>query len=100
LKKNKTKKLLNIKTNLNKMEAKKMKKEKKQLMKKFKVVIEDLLDNYVNYTDEEKAQIKDIFQKVADLNKVLDKYDEEKKSYWEEYCLAVAEYFNVINISC
>jgi ABC-type transporter Mla subunit MlaD len=100
LKKNKTKKLLNIKTNLNKMEAKKMKKEKKQLMKKFKVVIEDLLDNYANYTDEEKAQIKDIFQKVADLNKVLDKYDEEKKSYWEEYCLAVAEYFNVINISC
>ena len=77
-----------------------MKKEKKQLMKKFKVVIEDLLDNYANYTDEEKAQIKDIFQKVADLNKVLDKYDEEKKSYWEEYCLAVAEYFNVINISC
>lgn len=82
------------------MEAKKMKKEKKQLMKKFKVVIEDLLDNYANYTEEEKAQIKDIFQKVAELNKVLDKYDEEKKAYWEEYCLAVAEYFSTINVSC
>lgn len=34
-----------------------MKKEKKELAKKFKVVIEDLLDNYEQYTDEEKAQI-------------------------------------------
>ena len=32
-----------------------MKKEKKELIKKFKVVIEDLLDNYEEYTDEEKA---------------------------------------------
>ena len=31
-----------------------MKKEKKQLIKKFKAVIEDLLDNYENYTEEEK----------------------------------------------
>jgi len=38
------------------MEANKMKKEKKELIKKFKVVIEDLLDNYEEYTDEEKAQ--------------------------------------------
>ena len=37
-----------------------MKKEKKELIKKFKVVIEDLLDNYEKYTDEEKAQIKDM----------------------------------------
>ena len=34
-----------------------MKKEKKELIKKFKVVIEDLLDNYEEYTDEEKAQV-------------------------------------------
>ena len=77
-----------------------MKKEKKQLMKKFKVVIEDLLDNYEKYTDEERAQIKAVFEKVVELNKVLDKYDTDKKSYWEEYCLAVAQYFNTINISC
>ena len=50
-----------------------MKNEKKELIKNFKAVIEDLLDNYEKYTDEEKAQIKDIFQKVADLNKILDK---------------------------
>ena len=50
-----------------------MKSEKKELIKKFKAVVEDLLDNYEKYTDEEKAQIKDIFQKVADLNTILDK---------------------------
>ena len=32
-----------------------MSKEKKELIKKFKVVIEDLMDNYEEYTDEEKA---------------------------------------------
>ena len=29
-----------------------MKKERKELVKKFKVVIEDLLDNYEEYTEE------------------------------------------------
>ena len=52
-----------------------MSKEKKELIKKFKVVIEDLMDNYEEYTEEEKAQIKEIFQKVAELNTILDKYD-------------------------
>lgn len=73
-----------------------MQKEKKELVKKFKVVIEDLMDNYEEYTEEEKAQIKDIFQKVADLNKVLDKYDTEEKIAWEEYLLAVGNYFDAI----
>ena len=62
-----------------------MKKEKNELVKKFKAVIEDLLDNYEQYTEEEKAQIKEIFQKVADLNKVLDKYDDIKESSWAEF---------------
>ena len=51
-----------------------MKTEKKELVKKFKDVIEDLMDHYEEYTDEEKAQIKEIFQKVADLNTLFDKY--------------------------
>ena len=38
-----------------------MKTEKKELVKKFKVVIEDLLDHYEEYTEEEKAQIKEVF---------------------------------------
>ena len=77
-----------------------MKKEKKVLIKKFKVVIEDLLDNYDQYTLEEQAKIKDIFQKVADLNKDLDKYDVEKESFWKEYCEAVSQYFTTINPGC
>ena len=71
-----------------------MKKEKKELVKKFKVVIEDLLDNYEQYTEAEKAQIKEIFQKAADLNTILDKYDIEKKSYWTEFFAAYGQFFN------
>jgi hypothetical protein len=47
------------------------------MLKKFKTVIDDLMDNYEEYTDEEKRQIKEIFQKVAELNTILDKYDIE-----------------------
>lgn len=73
-----------------------MQKEKKELVKKFKVVIEDLLDNYEQYTDEEKAQIKEIFQKVADLNALLDKYDIDAKVAWQEYAIAFGQYFDTI----
>ena len=70
-----------------------MKKEKKELIKKFKAVIEDLMDNYEEYTDEEKAQIKEIFQKVAELNTILDKYDIDVKLNWDEYSSAYNQYF-------
>ena len=72
-----------------------MKKEKNELIKKFKVVIEDLLDNYEEYTDEEKAQIKEDFQKVAELNTILDKYDIDVKFDWTEYLTACGQYFDV-----
>ena len=62
-----------------------MEKEKKELIGKFKDVIDDLMDHYEEYTDEEKAQVKEIFQKVADLNTILDKYDIDVKFDWEEY---------------
>ena len=74
-----------------------MKTEKKELIKKFNVVIEDLLDNYEKYTDEEKVQVKDVFQKVADLNALLDKYDVEVKFDWQEYFIAVGRYFDSIH---
>ena len=70
-----------------------MQNEKKEFIKKFNVAIEDLLDNYEKYTDEEKAQVKEVFQKVADLNKILDKYDVETNVNWEEYWGNVAQYF-------
>ena len=71
-----------------------MKKEKKELIKKFKMVIEDLMDHYEEYTDEEKAQIKEIFQKVADLNTLFDKYDIEAKFDWNEYLIACGQCFD------
>ena len=66
------------------------------MIKKFKAVVEDLLDNYEHYTEEEKQQVKDVFQKVADLNAVLDKYDIEKKGYWAEFIDAYGQYFNLM----
>ena len=73
-----------------------MKTEKKELMKKFNVVVKDLLDNYEMYTDEEKAQIKEVFQKVAELNAVLDKYDLDVKLDWKEYMAAYGQYFDMM----
>ena len=70
-----------------------MKKEKKELLKNFKVVIEDLLDHYEEYTEAEKAQIKEIFQKTADLNALLDKYDLETEFDWQGYIDCVSKYF-------
>ena len=71
-----------------------MAKEKKELIKSFKVVIEDLLDHYEEYTDEEKAQIQEVFQKVAELNAVMDKYDVDLKIDWKEFCIAAGQYFD------
>ena len=76
---------------------KKLAKEKKVLIKKFKDVIKDLLDHYEIYTEEEKKQIQEVFQKVADLNQVLDKYDDDKNGFWGEYLTAYGQYFHLIN---
>ena len=73
-----------------------MKTEKKTLLKKFKVVIDDLMDNYEKYTDDEKAQIKELFEKVAELNTILDKYDIDVKIDWEEYLSAYNQYFSMM----
>ena len=70
-----------------------MKNEKKELIKNFKIVIEDLLDNYEKYTEEEKAQIKELFDKISDLNVILDKYDIETEFSWQEYFTAAGRYF-------
>ena len=70
-----------------------MHKEKKELLKNFKIVIDDLMDNYEKYTDEEKMQIREIFQKVSELNAILDKYDIETEFAWQEYFDSVSRYF-------
>lgn len=74
-----------------------MKKEKKELIKKFKVVVEDLLDHYEQYTNEEKAKIQEVFQKVVELNTLLDKYDVEKKVDWNEFFAAYGDYFRIMH---
>ena len=71
-----------------------MQSEKKEFIKKFDAAIEDLLDNYEKYTDEEKAQVKEIFQKAAELNTILDKYDVEEKFDWEEYFILLGQCFD------
>ena len=68
-----------------------MQSEKKELLKKFKTVIDDVMDHYEEYTDEEKAQIKEIFRKVSELNAILDKYDIEVKFDWKEYFALLGE---------
>ena len=70
-----------------------MKSEKKELIKNFKVLIEDLLDNYEKYTDEEKAKVREIFEKASELNVILDKYDIESEFSWQEYFTSVGRYF-------
>ena len=74
-----------------------MKSEKKELIKQFKAVVEDLLDHYEEYTDEEKAQIQELFKKVSELNTILDKYDIEKKFDWSEYLSAYSLYFDAMH---
>lgn len=74
-----------------------MNKEKKELIKNFKAVVEDLLDHYELYTEQEKAQIQELFQKVAELNTILDKYDVEKKFDWEDYLASIAQCFTTIH---
>ena len=71
--------------------------EKKELIKKFQKVVEDLLDHYEEYTDEEKAQVQEVFQKVADLNAVLDKYDVDFKIDWQEFFIAAGQYFDTFS---
>ena len=70
-----------------------MKSEKKQLVKSFKAIIEDLLDHYEKYTDKEKAQVKEIFEKASELNVILDKYDIEVDFDWNEYFDSISRYF-------
>ena len=70
-----------------------MKNEKKELTQNFKILIEDLLDNYEKYTEEEKAQIKELFEMASALNAILDKYDIETEFNWQEYFDSVSKYF-------
>ena len=68
--------------------------EKKELARGFKTIIEDLLDNYDKYTDEEKAMVKELFLKASELNRVLDKNDVEHQIDWDQYFTMAGRYFD------
>ena len=70
---------------------------KKELAKGFKIIIDDLLDNYDKYTDEEKAQIQEIFTKTSELNTLLDKYDIKTQFDWNEYFAALGRCFDTMH---
>jgi hypothetical protein len=72
-----------------------MKSENKKIIKSFKLAINDLMDNFEKYNAEEKAQIRELFEKVSELNIILDKYDIESDFSWDEYCTYVSRYFGV-----
>ena len=69
---------------------------KKELAKGFKIIIDDLLDNYDKYTDEEKAQIQEVFMKASELNTLLDKYDIKTRFDWNEYFVALGRCFDAM----
>ena len=69
---------------------------KKELAKGFKIIIDDLLDNYDKYTDEEKEQINEIFMKASELNTLLDKYDIKTQFDWKEYFSALGRCFDTM----
>jgi hypothetical protein len=46
------------------------------------------------YTEAERKQIRELFNKAAELNKVLDKYDVEKKINWFEFLEVSNKYFD------
>lgn len=71
-----------------------MQSEKKKLVKSFKTLIEDLLDNYEKYTDDEKAKVREVFENASELNAILDKYDIETEFGWDAYFESVGRYFS------
>ena len=69
---------------------------KKELAKGFKIIIDDLLDNYDKYTDEEKKQIQEVFAKASELNTLLEKYDIKTQFDWNEYFTALGRCFDAM----
>ncbi len=67
--------------------------DKKTITKKLKEVVDDLMDNYDKYNDQEKEQVKNQMQKMINLNKTLDKYDPWITRVWDEIVKAFDNFF-------
>ncbi|MGN1200895.1 MAG: hypothetical protein ACI4R8_01335 [Candidatus Caccovivens sp.] len=68
---------------------------KKELNKQIDLLVEDILDNYDKYSDEDKLRVKNLIEQMTKLNGVLDKYDKKKKSFWNKLTEAFNNFFGV-----
>jgi len=66
---------------------------KKEITKKLKEVVDDLMDNYEKYNDEETEQVKNQMQRMINLNKTLDKYDPWITRVWDQITKAFDDFF-------
>jgi len=66
---------------------------KKEITKKLKEVVEDLMDNYEKYTESEKEQVKNQMQQMINLNKSLDKYDSWITRVYDKIIEAFNDFF-------
>ena len=68
---------------------------KKELNKQIDLLVEDILDNYDKYSDEDKLRVKNLIEQMTKLNGVLDKYDKKKKSFWDKLTEAFNNFFGI-----
>lgn len=66
--------------------------KKSDLIKSFNKVIDDIMDNYDKYTQQEQSDIEQLFRSVETLNSKLDHYD-KKPSLWEKFTKALSNFF-------
>lgn len=66
---------------------------KKEITKKLKEVVEDLMDNYEKYTESEKEQVKNQMQQMINLNKSFDKYDSWITRVYDKIIEAFNDFF-------
>lgn len=66
---------------------------KKTLIKEFKALIEDIMDNYDKYNDDEKKQVKNALETLQNLNSNLDKYDAKLQNEFDKVKKAFRDFF-------
>lgn len=65
---------------------------KKELNKAFEKLIEDIMDNYDKYTDEDKRAVESLYNNALSLNDRLEHYD-KKPTAWEKFKIAFNNFF-------
>lgn len=66
---------------------------KKTLIKEFKELIDDIMDNYDKYNDNERTQVKNALEKLQNLNSNLDKYDPKMQNAFDKVKKAFRDFF-------